>query len=143
MSIRKVTAGFPPKCADLFQPHRYKILWGGRGSGKSWSCARALLLLGQQKRLRILACREYLNSMADSIHQLLVDQIIELGLQNHYRAEQKTIYGQNGTEFRFAGLKTNISAVRSYEKIDICYVEEAQNVSKSSWDTLIPTIRAP
>jgi phage terminase large subunit len=32
----------------------YKIIYGGRGSAKSWSVGRALLLRGAQKPLRIL-----------------------------------------------------------------------------------------
>jgi phage terminase large subunit len=138
-----VVAQFPPKCQPLFDPCRFKVMWGGRGSGKSWAAARALLLLGQQQTLRILCCREYMNSIEDSQHQLLVDQIEALHLSDFYAIEKKTIAGQNGTEFRFAGLKTNPSIVRSFEKVNIAWIEEAQSVSKSSWDTLIPTIRAP
>jgi phage terminase large subunit len=84
-----------------------------------------------------------MTSISDSIHQLLADQIKTLGLSPYFEVESKCIYGKNGSEIRFAGLKTNVNAVRSYERIDICFVEEAQNVSKSSWDTLLPTIRAP
>ena len=39
-------AEFPPKLACLFRPARYKVAYGGRGATKSWSFARALLLLG-------------------------------------------------------------------------------------------------
>lgn len=138
-----VDASFPPKCKPLFDPIRYKVMWGGRGSGKSWAAARALLLLGQREQLRILCCREYMNSIEDSQHQLLTDQINALHLEDFYTIEKRTIYGHNGTEFRFAGLKTNPSIVRSFEKVNIAWCEEAQSISKSSWDTLIPTIRAP
>jgi phage terminase large subunit len=31
--------------------------------------------------------------------------------------------------------------INPYESVNICWVEEAANVSKSSWDVLIPTIR--
>ena len=40
---------FAPAFEELFRPHRYKVFYGGRGSGKSWSVARALLLLGYEK----------------------------------------------------------------------------------------------
>lgn len=36
----------PVKLRNLFQPYRYKVAHGGRGGGKSWAFARALLLLG-------------------------------------------------------------------------------------------------
>jgi hypothetical protein len=46
-------AVFPVELRCLFQASRYKVLLGGRGSAKSWSVARALLLRGIQKPLRI------------------------------------------------------------------------------------------
>ena len=135
-------AEFPAAFQFLFDDARYKVAYGGRGSGKSWAFARALLILGAQRKLRILCARETMRSMADSVHKLLSDQIAELGLEGHYSIEKARITGANGTEFIFAGLKHNAAALKSYEAVDICWVEEAQSVSKSSWATLIPTIRA-
>jgi PBSX family phage terminase large subunit len=43
--------------------------------------------------------------------------------------------------FAFEGLKHNVSRIRSIEGIDKAWAEEAQNISRSSWMTLIPTIR--
>jgi phage terminase large subunit len=37
---------FPDKLEGLFKPARYKVAYGGRGSGKSWGFARAILALG-------------------------------------------------------------------------------------------------
>ena len=45
---------FPEKLEFLFEPSRYKVLYGGRGSGKSWGVARALLVIGLQKSTRVL-----------------------------------------------------------------------------------------
>ena len=75
------------------------------------------------------------------MHKLLSDQIIELGLSGFYKVQNNIITGRNGTEFSFHGLKYNIGNIKSVEGTDICWIEEAQIVSKSSWDTLIPTIR--
>jgi phage terminase large subunit len=75
------------------------------------------------------------------VHKLLSDQITELGLDGFYEITQASIKGKNGSEFFFVGLKNNISNVKSFEGVDICWVEEAQTVSKSSWNVLIPTIR--
>lgn len=138
-----VLAEFPRKLAFLFQPKRYKIAKGGRGGGKSWAYARALLILGAQKKLRILCAREFQNSTADSVHALLKDQADKLGLGSFYEVQQTRIIGANGTEFSFEGLRHNVTKIKSYEGVDICWVEEARTVSKSSWDTLIPTIRKP
>lgn len=132
---------FPVKLKPLFSDSRYVCLYGGRGGGKSWNICRFLLIIAAQKPMRILCAREWMSSLADSVHRLLCDQIMDLGLEDFYDMGKATITGKNGSEFRFAGLKTNVSALKSFESIDIVFVEEAANVSKYSWSVLIPTIR--
>lgn len=132
---------FPEKLQFLFTPSRYKVLYGGRGGAKSWGVARALLVAGTSQPLRVLCAREYQNSITESVHHLLKTQIDELGLQSYYEVQNASITGRNGTEFFFAGLKNNISRIKSFEGVDRVWIEEAQSVSKTSWDTLIPTIR--
>jgi hypothetical protein len=40
----------------------------------------------------------------------------------------------------FAGLRYNVSQIRSLEGIDIAWADEAANISHTSWKILIPTI---
>ena len=134
-------AEFPVKLEGLCKKARYKVAYGGRGGAKSWGIARALLILGAKSPMRILCAREFMTSMRDSVHKLLCDQIESLGLLGFYEITQASIRGKNGTEFAFAGLKNNIANIKSYEGVDICWVEEAQTVSRLSWNVLIPTIR--
>ena len=141
MAEFNVNAEFPEKLAPLFQPKRYKVLKGGRGGAKSWGVARALLVLGAQRPLRWLCAREYQNSIKDSVHWLFKDQIHRLQLDAFYDVQKLGIFGKNGTEFGFEGLHHNITNLKSWEGADGAWVEEAQVVSKSSWDILIPTIR--
>jgi phage terminase large subunit len=133
---------FPEKLQCLFRPARYKVAHGGRGSAKSWSFARALLALGAQRKLRILCTREVQKSIKDSVHKLLKDQIEAIGLGWFYEVLTTEIRGANGTEFLFTGLSDQTAeTIKSFEGCDICWVEEAKNVSKKSWNILIPTIR--
>lgn len=133
---------FPPKLECLFDKlKRYIILWGGRGGAKSWGVARALLIRAREEPLRILCAREIQKSISDSSYQLLKDQIVALGLEDFYTVLNSEIRGANGSLFIFAGLKHNISNIKSKEGIDIVWVDEAEKVTKNSWDTLIPTIR--
>lgn len=135
---------FPPKLEFLFKPHRFKVAHGGRGGAKSWGYARALLITGAERKLRILCTREVQKSIKDSVHKLLSDQIQELGLGAFYEVLTTEIRGKNGTEFIFAGLADHTAeSIKSFEGIDRVWVEEAQAVSKRSWDILIPTIRKP
>jgi phage terminase large subunit len=134
---------FPEKLDFLFEPSRYKILYGGRGSGKSWGVARALIAKAVQEPTRVLCAREMQNSIADSVIALLSDQIKAMGLDSFFDVQRTAIYGKNGSEFSFAGLKHNVTSIKSFEGVDICWIEEGQAVSKSSWEVLIPTIRKP
>ena len=139
---RAIEADFPAKLKPLFWPAPYKEIHGGRGAAKSWGVARALLIMGLQKPIRVLCARETQHSLRESVHQLLVDQIARLGFAGFYRIQQVQITGVNGTEFVFAGLSDQTAAsIKSFEGADIVWVEEAQTVTKLSWTILIPTIR--
>jgi len=138
----KVRAQFPDKLRPLFWPKRYKVARGGRSGGKSWGFARALLLMGIEKPLRILCAREVQKSIEDSVYKLLKDQIAKLELGSVYDVQSKKILGPGGTEFLFTGLlEHTVTTIKSFEAVDICWVEEGQAVSKRSWNILIPTIR--
>lgn len=134
---------FPEKLGFLVsEKRRYKGAKGGRGSAKSWSFARALLILGSTRKLRILCTREVQKSIKQSVHKLLKDQIEALRLGDFYQVIETEIRGKNGTEFSFAGLSDQTAdSIKSFEGVDICWVEEAQTISKKSWKILIPTIR--
>lgn len=135
-------AWFPEKLRFVFEPARYKVVRGGRGSGKSWGFARALLIMGAQRPLRVLCTREIQKSIAQSVHQLLRDQIESLGLAHLYEVLATEIRGKNGTQFFFSGLSDQTAeSLKSFEGVDVCWCEEAQAISRRSWDILIPTIR--
>lgn len=135
---------FPSKLRPLFEPHRFKSIRGGRDGAKSWSVGRALLEVGATSQKLIVCARENMNSIADSCHRLLSDQIKNLGMQDQYEVEKARIWHRhNGTEFVFKGLRHNPEAIKSLEGADILWVEEAQSVSKDSWDKSIPTVRRP
>lgn len=136
-----MAAEFPAALEFLFRPARYKILYGGRGGAKSWGVARALLAQAATTPLRILCAREFQNSIAESVHHLLSSQIEAMNLGRFYDIQNASISGRNGSEFVFVGLRNNITRIKSFEGIDRVWVEEAQTVSKASWQTLIPTIR--
>lgn len=133
---------FPTKLQCLFKPKRLKVLHGGRGSGKSWAVARALLIIGAQKQLRILCAREIQKSIKDSVHRLLSDQIQAMNLGAFYEVLESEIRGKNGTLFLFAGLAQHtVESIKSFEGVSIVWAEESQVVTKRSWDVLTPTIR--
>ena len=133
-------AQLPEYATELFEPHRYKVLYGGRGAARSWSVARALLIRAAAAPTRIGCFREYQKSIKDSVHRLLSDQIELLELPG-YTVTDRELRHRNGSLFIFEGLHHNVTKIKSLEGIDVAWVEEAERVSKRSWDILIPTIR--
>lgn len=134
-------ADFPEKLEFLFHPARFKVAYGGRDGSKSWGFARALLIKGAERKLFIVCGRELMNSIKESVHRVLSNQIENLGLDAKYHVGKATIVGTNGTEFVFVGLKNNPDAIKSLEGADILWVEEAASVSKASWALVTPTVR--
>lgn len=131
-----------PEWAEcLFQPSRYKAIYGGRGSGKSHSVAAALVLQASQKPLRILCAREIQKSIKDSSKRLLDDKIEAMGLRSFFESTDTEIRGKNGSLFLFAGVRTNPDSIKSMEGIDRFWGEEASRFSQRSLDLIIPTIR--
>jgi len=125
-------------------PARLKIVRGGRGSGKSWTFARLLILRAAETPLRILCARELQNSIKDSVHQLISDQIRAMDLAAAFLVQENKIVSRCGAQFMFKGLrgiKNDASALKSLEGVDICWIEEGQTVSDASLQTLTPTIR--
>jgi phage terminase large subunit len=136
-------ASLPDWAQRLWEPSRYKVMRGGRGSAKSRSAAAALLLQAASEPHRVLCAREIQKSIKDSVKRLLDDEIKRLGLEDFYESVENEIRGKNGSLFIFAGLRGNSASIKSMEGITRCWVEESQTISQSSLDDLIPTIRTP
>jgi phage terminase large subunit len=99
---------------------------------------------GYAESLRILCTRELQVSIKESMHAELKNAIESLPwLAAHYEIGESFIRGRNGTEFLFRGLRHNISAIKSMAQIDLCIVEEAEDVPEASWRDLLPTVRTP
>lgn len=134
--------------ADDGLPVRHRAAFGGRGSAKSHSFGRGLILRAVEQPRRILCAREIQRSIDASVKQLIEDTIPQMGFgptngDGFFEALKTEIRGRNGTTFKFAGLRTNVDSIKSMEGIDIAYVTEARTVSQNSIQVLTPTIRQP
>lgn len=98
---------------------------------------------GYAEPLRILATRELQVSIRESMYAEIRNAIQSRPWLNaHYEIGESYIRGANGTEFLFRGLRHNMTAIKSMAQIDLCIVEEAEDVPEHSWLDLLPTIRA-
>lgn len=139
----EIVADFKPIIENLYDfKYRYfAYLTGRTGLGKSVNISKALLICGLLKTLRIVCCRQTMSSIKDSVHSQLADIIREYELP--YEIYNDSIRSANGSNFIFKGLQeTGVHNIRSLTNVDLCWLEEGQSVSKTSWESLVPTIRA-
>ena len=133
---------FNEKLAFLFEPARLKIAYGGRGAGKSDGFGIALLIFSMKMRLRILCLREIQNSIEESVKGTIESYIHLYGWEDQFDIKDKSItHKKTESKFMFSGLRYKIDSIKSIAKIDIAWIDEARNTSKTSLDKLMPTIR--
>jgi phage terminase large subunit len=120
----------------------YKILYGGRGSGKSETFARLIVMYAREIKGRVLCGRQYMNSIADSVHKALVDVIYLLGIQDEFDVTDNSItHKTTGTDIIFRGFQKSIGEIKSMKGLTLCFVEEAETVTRDAWLVLEPTMR--
>lgn len=132
----------PAEFARLFDTDwREAAIYGGRGSLKSHTVARVLLIRAMQKPGRCGCFREFQNSIADSSHSLLSNLIEEYELPNFKVTNDSIVNTTTGYDFIFKGLRNNVQSIKSIEGMTEAWVEEAQTITEKSIDVLTPTVR--
>ena len=119
---------------------RYKIVLGGRGSAKSQSIGDICVKDVQKDGLKVGCFREYQNSIEDSVHSLLKDEISRLQAPG-YNVLSTSISNASGGLIKFRGLARNADAMKSMHGFKRFWVEEAQTISENSLRLLTPTLR--
>ena len=131
----------PKPLLPLIQKNkRFKIIIGGRGSGKSLSVGDICLMDAQTKGIQTACFREFQNSIDDSVHALLASEIDRLGLEG-FRVQANSIQYGGFDAFKFRGLARNPEGIKSMHGFRRFWVEEAQTISFDSLKALTPTLR--
>lgn len=132
-----------PSFVNLTTNQHDVIVWeGGRGGAKS----EALAAIGIAESFIddgvILCCREIQKSIADSLYATIVSAISKYKLDAYFKILNNEITNLlTGARFIFAGLKSNITSVKSINKLRVVLTDEAENVTDQSWSYLRPTPR--
>ena len=126
---------------NLLLPIRFKCLYGGRSSGKTWAIIEALLWHAYNRPTRIAVMRDKERSINQSAKKEFDIIIPFLGLSDFFHVEKSAIYGKNGSEIFFQGLELKKSAIKGLAQVDIVWIEEAEQITKGVMDDLLPTIR--
>lgn len=135
----------PPKLVPMmtsFNEYDYFLLFGGRSSAKSTSIARFILYLCDTvPNLRVVGGREVMERISESVHTLFSDIVRNYNLD--FRVFKDCIkHNSNGSEIRYKGFKSaEESATKGLEGVDILWIDEAQDISDETLETIVPTIR--
>ena len=122
---------------------RYRVAYGGRGSGKSYGVAQTMMGNALTEKCRILCTRDTQNTLSDSALAILKRVIKDHNVEDAFKATQHGLMcDTTGAEFIFRGLQ-NPDRIKSLDGVKYCWVEEGQRVSQAAWNALIPTIRDP
>ncbi len=121
---------------------RYKVIYGGRASGKSFGAALHLINMTSEIKLKVLCIRQFQNNIKESVYTLLKDIIYDLELQEEFEILSHIIRHKiTGSEFVFYGIARNFMEIKSFEGADICYIEEAHALTHEQFSVIDPTIR--
>ena len=132
-----------PVLSDFYNTQsRYKVLYGGRGSSKSFNTALHAIYLASEYNLKFLCIRQFQNNIKESVYTLLKNIIYELELQEEFDILSNSIrHKTTGSEFVFYGIARNFMEIKSFEGADVLWAEEAHALTKEQWDVINPTIR--
>lgn len=122
------------------KPKRIKIAVGGRGSSKSTGVGDLMLAYADNGQ-RICATREYQNSIDDSVHESLKQEIKRLKL-NGFSITNNDIKTAKGGIIFYKGLARNITSLKSLAGIKKLWIEEGESVSDKSLKILTPSVRS-
>ena len=136
-------ASMNPYLRDFWRTKsRYKVLYGGRASSKTWDAAAFCVFLAQGYKVRIVCARQFQNKISESVYATIVEQIDRFGLRDQFDVQKTTIIHKiTGAEFLFYGIARNINELKGLEGIDLLWLEEAEAITEEAYNVLEATIR--
>jgi phage terminase large subunit len=145
LEVPEILADIPKKLYPLIteiNKYRYFLIDGGRGGAKSQTVARLLLWIAEMLgALRIVCGREIQNTIQESVYTLISDLIKSYNLFFDILASKIT-HKRTGSAFTFRGFREQGAVnIQGMEGVHIVWIDEAQAITKTTLNALIPTIR--
>lgn len=120
----------------------YKLLRGGRFSSKTQDAGGMAAFLARNYTVRFLCLRQFQNRITDSVYTVVKEKIEAAGWRDEFDIGVSTIrHKKTGSEFLFYGIARNIEEIKGTEGVDICWIEEGEDLTEEQWSTIDPTIR--
>jgi phage terminase large subunit len=92
----------------------------------------------------MLCIREHQVSLKQSSKQLIEDKARKLGVGHKFYPTREHVGVEGGGVILFQGAKNHtVDSIKSFEAFDVCWVEEGQAISATSWKMITPTLRKP
>ena len=140
-----LTLQVPSKVKPFVErPRVHNIFKGGRGGAKTRTIASVIVEVMNQSPLNVICGREIQKSLRESSFLSLKQEIYRRGYGDRFllKESEGTIVSHTGGRAVFIGLQQHtVDSIKSYEGFHWAWIEEAQSVSKTSLETLIPTLR--
>lgn len=120
----------------FFDEHRYLVLKGGGGSGKSIFAGRKVIeRCACESGHRILVCRKVARTLRESCFQQLVGQCSDMDIPVKVNRSDMAIAFPNGSAILFAGLD-DVEKLKSIYNLTGIWIEEASELLESDFNQL-------
>jgi len=122
------------------KPKRIKIIVGGRGSTKSTGIAD--LVAAKISNGELICCaRENQNSIEESVHRTILDEISRLKIQGFEDTKTSITHTSGGRTF-YRGLARNITSLKStLSGVNLLWIEEGEDISANTLRVLTASVR--
>ena len=139
--MKQVSIEYVDKLHPIFTTQkRIKIIVGGRGSTKSTGVADYVDAKMSNGELWCCA-REHQNSIEESVHRTLLDEIARLGFTGFDDTKTSIEHISGGRAF-YRGLSRNITSLKStLSGVDGLWIEEGEDLSDNTLRVLTASVR--
>lgn len=134
-----------PKLRGFYETRgiRNYVLYGGRGSSKTYHTAGHCVRLARTCKAKFLCVRQFQNRISDSVKTVIEECIYTLGCEDEFSITENSItHLDTGSTFAFFGIQRNLKEIKGIAGVDILWIEEAEDLTKEQWEILEPTVRA-
>ena len=122
---------------------RYFVLYGGRGSSKTYHTAGFLVYLSRTVKARFLCVRQFQSRISDSVKTVIEEMIDNVGVRDEYRITDTEIeHKVTGSKFSFLGIQRNLREIKGIAGVDMLWIEEAEDLTQEQFEVIAPTIRS-
>lgn len=132
-----------PNLKDFWATKKpYKLLKGGRFSGKTQDAGGMAAYLARNYTVKFLCIRQFQNRIADSVYTVIKEKIEKAGWIDEFDIGVSSIkHKKTKSEFLFYGIARNLNDIKGTEGVDVCWIEEGEGLTEEQWSVIDPTIR--